>query len=98
MTKVKLNSLDDEVLDLFNTKASTALATVFVAGLLSTTDKIKLDGISSGATANDTDANLKSRANHTGTQAISTVSGLQTALDGRLCAWSKERSPLLGRR
>lgn len=46
-----------------------------------TTEKNKLAGIESGATANDTDANLKNRANHTGTQAISTVSGLQTALD-----------------
>lgn len=40
----------------------------------------KLNGIATGATANDTDANLKNRANHTGTQAISTVSGLSTAL------------------
>lgn len=30
--------------------------------------------IESGATANDTDANLKARANHTGTQTISTIS------------------------
>lgn len=28
------------------------------------------------------DAAAKNRANHTGTQAIATVSGLQTALDG----------------
>lgn len=48
-----------------------------------TPDKTKLDGIQSGATANDTDANLKNRANHTGSQAISTVTGLQTALDGK---------------
>ncbi|MDH4566189.1 hypothetical protein E8E95_05810 [Pseudomonas sp. BN414] len=46
-----------------------------------TADKAKLDGIAEGATVNDTDANLKSRANHTGTQAISTVTGLQAALD-----------------
>lgn len=39
--------------------------------------------ISTTATANDTDANLKARANHTGTQAISTVTGLQTALDNK---------------
>jgi hypothetical protein len=43
--------------------------------------KTKLDGIASGATANATDAQLRDRATHTGTQAISTVSGLQTALD-----------------
>lgn len=36
---------------------------------------------STTATKNDTDTNLKARANHTGTQAISTVTGLQDALD-----------------
>ncbi|MCD1640087.1 hypothetical protein K7H92_15320 [Pseudomonas stutzeri] len=46
--------------------------------------KTKLDGIATGATANATDAQLRDRATHTGTQAISTVSGLQTALDGKL--------------
>lgn len=45
------------------------------------TERAKLLGIDAGATANDTDANLKNRANHTGTQAISSVSGLQTQLD-----------------
>lgn len=53
------------------------------AGSMSSAHYTKLEGISSGATANDTDANLKNRANHTGTQAISTVTGLQTALDGK---------------
>ncbi|WP_313284642.1 hypothetical protein [Stutzerimonas kunmingensis] len=46
--------------------------------------KTKLDGIANGATANASDAQLRDRATHTGTQAISTVSGLQTALDGKL--------------
>lgn len=58
-------------------------ATVSSAGFMSSGDKTKLDGIAPGATANDTDANLKNRANHTGEQAISTVSGLQAALDGK---------------
>ncbi len=43
----------------------------------------KLAGIATGATANSPDATLLSRANHTGTQAISTVTGLQTALDSK---------------
>lgn len=60
-----------------------ANATTSVAGFMSSSDKAKLDGVASGATANDTDANLKNRANHTGEQAISTVTGLQTALDGK---------------
>lgn len=46
-------------------------------------DKTKLDGIATGATANSADATLLARANHTGTQAISTVTGLQTALDAK---------------
>ena len=49
-----------------------------------TTEATKLSGIASGATANQTDSYLLSRANHTGTQAISTISGLQTALDGKI--------------
>jgi hypothetical protein len=45
--------------------------------------KTKLDGIATGATANATDAQLRDRSTHTGTQAISTVSGLQTELAGK---------------
>ena len=48
-----------------------------------TAEKNKLAGIASGATANATDAQLRDRAGHTGTQPISSVSGLQTALDGK---------------
>lgn len=59
-------------------------ATTSVAGLMSSADKTKLDGIAAGATANSSDATLLNRANHTGSQAISTVTGLQTALDGKL--------------
>lgn len=43
----------------------------------------KLAGIATGATANAADAALRDRATHTGVQAISTVTGLQTALDGK---------------
>ena len=38
--------------------------------------KAKLDGIASGATANATDAQLRDRATHTGTQAHTTITGL----------------------
>lgn len=44
-------------------------------------DKAKLDGISSSATANSSDASLRDRATHTGAQAMSTVTGLDTALN-----------------
>jgi hypothetical protein len=43
----------------------------------------KLSGIASGATANQADSYLLQRSNHIGTQNINTISGLQTALDGK---------------
>ena len=58
-------------------------ATTSDAGLMSASDKAKLDGIEAGATANSPDADLLDRANHTGTQAISTISGLQSALNSK---------------
>ena len=48
-----------------------------------TAEKNKLAGIAPGATANATDAQLRDRSTHTGTQAITTISGLQAALDGK---------------
>ena len=42
------------------------------------TEQTKLAGIAVGATVNDTDANLKNRANHTGTQLASTISDFDT--------------------
>ncbi|WP_281915021.1 hypothetical protein [Caldimonas thermodepolymerans] len=58
-------------------------ATTSTPGFMSADDKLKLDGIAVGATANSPDATLLNRANHTGTQAISTVAGLQDALDSK---------------
>lgn len=49
-----------------------------------TAEKNKLSGIQNNATANQTDAYLLNRSNHTGTQPISTVTGLQTALDDKI--------------
>lgn len=40
--------------------------------------------VADGATANSTDVDLLNRANHTGSQAISTVTGLQAALDDKI--------------
>lgn len=42
-----------------------------------------LINVADGATANATDAQLRDRTTHTGAQAISTVTGLQAALDGK---------------
>lgn len=58
-------------------------ATTTVDGFMSAADKTKLNGIATGATANATNAQLRDRATHTGAQAISTVTGLQAALDAK---------------
>ena len=61
-------------------------ATTSASGLMSGADKTKLNGVASGATANATDAQLRDRSTHTGSQAISTITGLQTALDDKAAA------------
>ena len=43
-------------------------------------EQTKLAGIAAGATVNDTDSNLKNRANHTGTQLASTISDLTSSI------------------
>ncbi len=53
------------------------------AGIMTATDKVKLNNIQAGATANQTDSYLLDRANHTGTQPISSVTNLQTSLDSK---------------
>ena len=50
------------------------------------TEQTKLAGIATGATANSSDATLLARANHTGTQAASTISDFSTAADARITA------------
>ena len=49
------------------------------AGFMSGADKAKIDGIEAGATANANNATLLNRANHTGTQAASTISDFNEA-------------------
>lgn len=51
--------------------------------ILTGAERTKLAGVESAATANSSDATLLARTNHTGAQAISTITGLQTALDGK---------------
>jgi hypothetical protein len=55
---------------------SIAAATTSARGTMSAADKLKLNSIADGATANQTDAFLLSRTNHTGTQTASTITGL----------------------
>ena len=57
-------------------------ATASVDGYATATQITKLNGIATGATANDTDANLRARSSHTGTQAWSTLTSTPTTLSG----------------
>jgi len=59
---------------LHNDVTSAGSGAIITAG-----ERTKLSGIETGATANSSDANLKNRANHTGTQANTTITGLGTA-------------------
>lgn len=68
----------DTGLDAVLPSASTTEAGVMVAA-----DKTKLNGIQAGATQNATDAALRDRSTHTGTQAPSTISMATVRLLGR---------------
>ena len=56
------------------------------AGLLAPAQHAKLAGVAANATANSSDATLLARANHTGTQAASTISDFSAAADARISA------------
>ena len=56
------------------------------AGVMLPAQVTKLAGVATGATVNDTDANLKNRANHTGTQLASTISDFSEATDDRVAS------------
>ena len=75
--------------------APTTLASAEVDGLMAKEDKSKLDGIAPSATANATDAQLRDRATHTGTQEMSTIDGLAAALAAK--AGASALSALEGR-
>ena len=47
--------------------------------MMTTAERTKLTGVATGATANSTDAQLRSRATHTGTQPVSSLSTTGTA-------------------
>lgn len=56
------------------------LGTLEDAQDLTATEVRTLINVANGATANDTDANLKNRANHTGSQTASTISDFQSTV------------------
>jgi hypothetical protein len=71
------NTLD--VLSDTGTDATLPAATGSLAGLFTAAGFTKLSGVATGATANSSDAQLRDRSTHTGTQAGSTVTGAYTA-------------------
>lgn len=60
----------------------------------SATEKTKLAGIAIAATANSTDAQLRDRSTHTGTQTASTISDFSSAADARITAQKGQNSGL----
>lgn len=77
-TASTISDFDTEVSNNVSVAANTAKNTYPSA------DATKLAGIATGATANDTDANLLNRTNHTGTQTASTISDFSTEVDSRI--------------
>lgn len=73
MADLNVNNLEVE------TQIIAPVATDTTSGLMSSTDKTKIDTIQSGATVNSTDAELRDRATHTGTQLSSTISDFDVA-------------------
>lgn len=54
------------------------------AGVMTSAQYTKLNGITAGATANQADAYLLNRTNHTGTQLSSTISNFNASADARI--------------
>ena len=72
------NTLD--ILSDTGTDVTIPASTITEAGLATASQIIKLSGIATGATVNSTDAQLRDRTTHTGTQPTSTITGLGTYL------------------
>lgn len=62
-------------------------ATTSLAGVMTSADKTKLDGVATGATANAADSALRDRSTHTGTQTLSTLSQ-SGATTGQVPKWN----------
>ena len=71
-TNLSVNTSATNVVVVSNTgtDADIPSATTSSAGVFSAADKTKLNGIATAATANATDASLRDRSTHTGTQGI----------------------------
>lgn len=91
-TQAKLNSAGPGVTSVNNLTGVVTLTADTISDETSThkyataAQLTKIDSVQAGATANASDTNLRDRSTHTGTQAITTVTGLQTALDSKAAA------------
>ena len=83
---VSSNSTTFTVLSDTGTDAVITAANSTAAGVMLSSDKTKLDGIAAGATVNSTDAQLRDRSTHTGTQTASTISDFNSSVDSRIAA------------
>lgn len=80
---IDLKANDADVTSALDTKVDKVTGLGLSQESFTTAEKTKLSGIASGATVNATDSALRDRSTHTGTQAISTVTNLQSELDNR---------------
>ena len=76
--RAMINVEDGSTADQSNAEIKTAYEANVDTNEFSDAEQTKLSGIETSATANDTDVNLKARANHTGTQTASTISDFDT--------------------
>jgi hypothetical protein len=73
---IQRNKINENFSDLYNTygqKVDKVSGKQLTTEDYTSAEKVKLNNIQPGATVNDTDSNLKNRANHTGTQPASTI-------------------------
>lgn len=83
--KDKLAGIEDNATaDQTAVEIRTAVQNAPNSNVFQDSDRAKLIGIQDNATANSTDAQLRARSTHTGVQGISTVTGLQAALDSKI--------------
>ena len=82
-TAIEINKTKNGTTTTYNIPFCEKIDDVHYSGIMTGTQGNKLDAIEEQATKNDTDAQLRDRTTHTGEQAISTVTGLQGALDGK---------------
>ena len=89
----KLNGIETSATaDQSNAEIRAAVAAATDSQVFTDADHTKLNTIATNATANASDATLKARANHTGTQAYSTITGTPTIPSGNaIIDWTSDQ-------